>query len=64
MDLPAAKKNLAAFKHKLAGRPSRLTKSVKRQAGGTPVQLKILEISALDGNGLDRLKLALRKALT
>jgi GTP-binding protein len=43
MDLPAAKKNLAAFKRRHRGR--------------------VLEISALDGAGLEKLRLALRRAL-
>ncbi len=43
MDLPAAKKNLTAFKRKH--------------------RVKLLEISALAGNGLDKLKLAIRKTL-
>jgi GTP-binding protein len=43
MDLPAAKKNLAAFKRKHRAR--------------------MLETSALAGDGLEKLKLALRKAL-
>jgi GTP-binding protein len=54
MDVPAAKKNLVAFKRKLAG---------KKKTGKTPVPLKILEISAQDGTGLEKLKLALRKLL-
>jgi GTP-binding protein len=43
MDLPAAKKNLAAFKRKH--------------------RVRLIEISAHEGTGLDKLKLALRKAL-
>jgi len=43
MDLPAAKKNLAAFKRKQRGR--------------------VHEISALESSGLEKLKLAMRKAL-
>ncbi|MEI6085092.1 MAG: Obg family GTPase CgtA [Verrucomicrobiota bacterium] len=54
LDLPAAKKNLAEFKRKLAS---------KKKTGKTPVPLKILEISAQDGAGLEKLKLALRKLL-
>jgi GTP-binding protein len=68
MDLPDAKKNLAAFKRKLAGRTSRAS---KKQPAGTrsagsgqaPARQKILEISALAGEGLEKLKLELRKAL-
>jgi GTP-binding protein len=63
MDLPAAKKNLAAFKRKLVERASRPFKVKKRRTGGTPVPLRILEISAVAGTGLEKLKLALRKAL-
>jgi len=43
MDLPGAKKNLAAFKRKH--------------------RVRVLDISALDGEGLDKLKMALRKAV-
>src|SRR5258708_4768905 len=57
MDLPEAKKNLAAFKRN-AGRTSRPSK--KKQAGKTrsagsgraPAAVKLIEISALDGKGL------------
>jgi len=62
MDLPDAKKNLAALKRKLVGRASRPSK--KKQAGETPTPLKrIIEISALAGEGLEKLKLELHKAL-
>jgi GTP-binding protein len=78
MDLPDAKKNLAAFKRKLLGGTARASK--KKTAGtrsmgsrrapafaeasaGKPAQPKILEISALEGAGLEKLKLELRKAL-
>jgi GTP-binding protein len=61
MDLPDAKKNLAAFKRKI--RPSSPTAKRKR-TGETPVQPnRIIEISALAGEGLEKLKLELRKAL-
>lgn len=69
MDLPDAKKNLAAFKRKLAGRTTRPSqkkpKGGSRSAGSAqkPAPLKILEISALAGEGLEKLKLELRKAL-
>lgn len=43
LDLPAAKKNLAAFKRKYKAR--------------------VIDVSAQDGTGLEKLKLALRKAL-
>jgi GTPase len=49
MDLPAAKENLVLFKKKITTRAGRG---------------KILEISALEGDGLDKLKLAIRKALS
>lgn len=64
MDLPAAKKNLAAFKRQLCvGQPSRLSKSAtKRRTSGTLVP-QVLEISALAGDGLEKLKLTIRKAL-
>jgi GTP-binding protein len=57
MDLPEAKKNLAAFKRKVAraSRPFR-----PGRTGGMPA---LLEISALNGSGLEKLKLALRRAL-
>jgi GTP-binding protein len=55
MDLPAAKKNLAAFKKKMVARPS--TPALSGRG-------KILEISALEGDGLDELKLAIRKSLS
>jgi GTP-binding protein len=68
MDLPEAKKKLAAFKRKV-GRAVRPSK--KKQAGATrsagsgqaPAPLKLLEISALDGKGLEKLKLELHKSL-
>jgi len=61
MDLPEAKKNLTAFK-KNVGRASHPSKS--RRTGGMPVPPRILEISALAGDGLGKFKLELRKALT
>jgi GTP-binding protein len=73
MDLPDAKKNLAAFKRKLAGRASRPSKkkpagtrsagSPQARSGQASVPQKVLEISALAGEGLEKLKLELRKAL-
>jgi GTP-binding protein len=68
MDLPEAKKHLTAFKRKV-GRVVRPSK--KKQAGAirstgsgqAPVPLKLLEISALDGKGLEKLKLELHKSL-
>jgi GTP-binding protein len=61
LDLPAAKKNLAAFKRN-AGRAPRSSKPRSRNRSGTLVP-RIHEISALEGAGLDNLKLAIRKAL-
>jgi GTP-binding protein len=61
MDLPDAKKNLAAFKRKLAG--GTRSRKAKRPQAGTLALPKILEISALGGEGLEKLKLELRKAL-
>jgi GTP-binding protein len=61
MDLIAAKKNLIAFK-RAVGRASH--PSAKRRAGNTPATLKVFEVSALEGYGLDELKLAIRKALS
>ncbi|MGD0650120.1 MAG: Obg family GTPase [Verrucomicrobiia bacterium] len=64
MDLPEARKNLAAFKRKLkVAQPSRLRKAKRPQAGTLTPPFKIMEISALSGTGLEKLKLALRKAL-
>jgi GTP-binding protein len=64
MDLPEAKKNLAAFKRSVA-RPSRSRSSGKSKAtaGGTPAPARILQISALAGDGLEKLKLAIGRAL-
>jgi GTP-binding protein len=61
MDLPPAKKNLAAFKRKITGR-TRSAKTARPQAG-TLALPKIIEISALEGAGLEKLKLELHKAL-
>ena len=74
MDLIAAKKNLIAFKRAL-GRASpvrgtlsptgtHVRPSAKRRAGKTPAPPKVFEVSALEGDGLDELKLAIRKALS
>jgi GTP-binding protein len=63
LDVPAAKKNLAAFKRQVVGRASRPSTSGNRRTGGTPVPLKVLDVSALTGDGLEKLKLAIRKAL-
>jgi len=60
MDLPDAKKNLAAFKRKLAGRSSRPS---KKTPTSKVAPQKVLQISALAGEGLEKLKLELRKAL-
>ena len=66
MDLPAAQKNLLAFKKKLAPRPvqPRAAKAAKKtpvRRTATPVP--IFEISAGEGTGLPKLLLALRQAL-
>jgi GTP-binding protein len=69
MDLPDAKKHLTAFKRKLARGATRRTK--KGQAGETrsagsvqaPSPPRIIEISALAGDGLEKFKLELRKVL-
>ena len=66
MDLPAAKKNLLAFKKKLAPRPvrARTTKTTTKPAASrTPAPVTILEISAGEGAGLPKLLTALRQAL-
>ena len=64
MDLPDAKKNLAAFKRKAmpVARTSK-SKSSKKASPARP-RFRVLEISALDGVGLEKLKLELHKALT
>jgi len=74
MDLAAAKKNLIAFK-RAVGRTSpvrgtlsptgtHVHPSRSRRTGDMPVlPKKIFEISALVGDGLDKLKVALHKAL-
>ena len=65
MDLPAAKKNLTAFKRKAttAPRSSKKKPSTKTPRAARPA-IQVLEISALDGVGLEKLKLELHKALT
>jgi Obg family GTPase CgtA len=64
MDLPAAKKNLAAFK-KSVGHASSLSKSkTKKRTSKMLVPQKVLQISALATTGLDKLKLALRKMVS
>ncbi|MGA2139261.1 MAG: GTPase Obg [Verrucomicrobiia bacterium] len=63
MDLPEAKKNLVAFKRKMA-MPPRLRKAKRPQAGTPAPPIKVLQISALAGVGLEKLKLELHKALT
>jgi GTP-binding protein len=63
MDLPEAKKNLAAFKRKIAASRMRKPKSSREKAGARPA-VRVLEISALAGVGLEKLKLELHKALT
>ena len=63
MDLPAAKKNLAAFKRKAAAvKRSRKPKAAGQTTAGRSL-FRVLEISALAGDGLEKLKLELRKAL-
>lgn len=72
MDVPVAKKNLAAFKRQV-GQASSLSKVKTKNRTSKPSQTRrgspqmllprILEVSALDGTGLEKLKLALRKAL-
>ncbi len=63
MDLPEAKKNLAVFKRKVAAPRARKSKSPREKAGARPA-VRVLEISALAGVGLEKLKLELHKALT
>jgi len=73
MDLPAAKKNLTAFRRKV-GQASSLSKSTPKQRTSKPSQTRrgspqmlvphrTLEISALESVGLEKLKLAIHKAL-
>ncbi len=59
MDLPAAKKNLATFKRKV-GQASSLSKPPAKTRTS---KMLLLPISAQQGTGLDKLKLALRQAL-
>jgi GTP-binding protein len=63
MDLPEAKKNLTAFKRKVttASRPRQ--RKPAREAATAHRATRVLEISALATVGLDKLKLALHKAL-
>jgi len=64
MDLPQAKKNLAAFKRKMAtASRARKPKSPPVKASPRPA-VRVLEISALAGVGLEKFKLELHKALT
>jgi GTPase len=79
MDLPDSKKNLAALKRKFVTRlhltkTGRTTRKTKKQlligrpafaeaSAGKPSPFKLLEISALEGDGLEKLKLELHKAL-
>ncbi len=60
MDLPEAKKNLTAFKRKMTGRA---TGASKKKPADKPGPLQVLQISALAGEGLEKLKLELLKAL-
>jgi GTP-binding protein len=65
MDLPEAKKHLAAFKRKAttAPRSGKKKPSTKTSRAARP-GIRVLEISALAGAGLDKLKLELHKALS
>jgi GTP-binding protein len=58
MDLPDAKKNLAAFKRNV-GHASSLSKCKRPKTS----KMLVLQISALDGTGLEKLKVAVRRAL-
>lgn len=62
MDLPAAAKKLTAFRRSV-GRASRRSTRGRPRTAGTAVPLAIHKISALESEGLDQLKLALRGAL-
>jgi hypothetical protein len=66
MDLPEAKKNLAAFKRKATTAPGSGKKkpATKKPARAARPGIRVLEISALAGSGLEKLKLELHKALT
>jgi GTP-binding protein len=69
MDLPQARKNLAAFKRKAgqAVRPrgrKRPGETGSAGSGQARAPRKVLEISALAGDGLEKLKLELHKTLT
>ena len=59
MDLPEAKKNLTAFK-RTAGHASSLSRGKTAKTS----KMLVLQISALAGDGLEKLKLALRKLLS
>ncbi|HVM62303.1 MAG TPA: Obg family GTPase CgtA [Verrucomicrobiae bacterium] len=64
MDLPEAKKNLTAFKRKMTGGArKKQSPAFAKATAGRPAQVKILEISALEGAGLEKFKLELHKAL-
>ena len=63
MDLPQAKKNLAAFKRQVAGAARSRQRKPTRGVTTAHRAARVLEISALATVGLDKLKLALRKAL-
>ncbi|MCX7886491.1 MAG: GTPase ObgE [Verrucomicrobiae bacterium] len=62
MDLPAAKKNLAAFKRYISA-PSRTSNAMSRGRTSQSVAPRMLEVSALTGEGLEKLKLAIRRTL-
>ncbi|HXI85742.1 MAG TPA: GTPase ObgE [Verrucomicrobiae bacterium] len=66
MDLPEAKKNLTAFKRKATTAPRAVKKkaSTKKPTKAARPGIRVLEISALDGVGLEKLKLELHKALS
>jgi GTP-binding protein len=64
MDLPEAKKNLIAFKRKATTAPKSVKKKASTKTKATRPGIRVLEISALDGVGLEKLKLELHKALS
>jgi GTP-binding protein len=65
MDLAEAKKNLTAFKRKMTGGTVVGRAACPESLSGArpPASLKIIQISALTGDGLEKFKLELRKAL-
>jgi hypothetical protein len=62
MDMTEAKKNLAAFKRRVKQASSSPKTKTKRTASRL-LASPVIEISALEAIGMEKLRLALRKAL-